>query len=77
MKIVFVTIAYPRESKESNLYSDLMEEFARHGHTVYVVSSIEKRYGQETYLSESNGIKVLRIKTGDEVVENRKRRKRK
>jgi len=66
MKIAFITIAYPRNSSESNLYSDLMEEFAGNGHTVYVICSIEKRYGKETHLiTESNGIKVLRVKTGN------------
>lgn len=65
MNIAFITIAYPRSSSESNLYSDLMEEFVENGHEVYVVCSIEKRYGKESFLTESNGIKVLRIKTGD------------
>jgi len=63
MKIIFITIAYPRYSSESNLYSDLMEEFVENGHEVYVVCSIEKRYGKESFLTESNGIKVLRVKT--------------
>ena len=65
MNIIFVTIAYPRTSSESNLYTDLMEEFAEHGHRVYVVCSIEKRFEKTTHLTETNGIQVLRVQTGD------------
>jgi len=65
VKIIFVTIAYPRTSSEFNLYTDLMEEFAEHGHEVYVVCSIEKRFGQATNLTQANGIKVLRVQTGN------------
>ena len=65
MNVIFVTIAYPRTSAESNLNTDLMDEFAEHGHRVYVVCSIEKRFGKATHLTETNGIKVLRVKTGD------------
>ena len=65
MNVIFVTIAYPRTSSESNLYTDLMGEFAEHGHRVYVVCSIEKRFGKPTHLTETNGIQVLRVQTGN------------
>jgi len=42
-----------------------MEEFVEHGHKVYVVCSSEKRFGLGTILTESNGIKVLRVETGN------------
>jgi len=65
MNIFFITIAYPRTSEESNLYSDLMEEFADHGHKVYVACSIEKRYQHETHVTAMGNITVLRVKTGN------------
>ena len=65
MNIIFVTIAYPRHSSESNLYTDLMDEFTSNGHQVYVACSSEKRYGKETHLTEEKGIQVLRVKTGN------------
>lgn len=65
MNVIFITIAYPRTSEESNLYSELMDEFAEHGHNVYVACSIEKRFNTTTNLAQSNGISVLRIKTGN------------
>lgn len=65
MNVIFISIAYPKTATESNLYTDLMDEFVEHGHKVYVVCSNEKRFGKGTYLSESNGITVLRVKTGN------------
>jgi len=65
MNVIFVTIAFPRSDSESNLYTDLMEEFAEHGHKVHVVCASEKRFSLGTILSESNGIKVLRVETGN------------
>jgi len=65
VNIIFLTIAYPRSAAESNLYSDLMDEFAEHGHQVYVASAAEKRFGQGTSLTDSNGMKILRVQTGN------------
>ena len=42
-----------------------MLEFAEHGHEVFVVSSIEKRFNKDTKLEATNGIKLLRIQTGN------------
>lgn len=42
-----------------------MEEFSEHGHKVYVVCSSEKRFALGTILTESNGIQVLRVETGN------------
>lgn len=65
MNIIFISIAYPKTSEESNLYSDLMEEFAKNGHNVYVVCSIEKRFNKNTHLIAQDRINVLRVRTGD------------
>jgi glycosyltransferase involved in cell wall biosynthesis len=40
-----------------------MEEFSANGHNVFVVCSRERRYGKKSELEESQGIKVLRLKT--------------
>ena len=60
MNILFLTLAYPTDEKENNLYTDLMEEFVRNGHEVHVVCQREKRFGKET-----EWIQVLRVKTGN------------
>lgn len=65
MNIIFVTIAYPNSLADSNLYSDLMGEFSLHGHNIYVVCSLEKRFKKDIFIEESNGIKILRVRTGN------------
>jgi glycosyltransferase involved in cell wall biosynthesis len=57
-------IYFPKN--DSNLYTDLVEEFKNKGHDVYVAAILEKKYGESTYIKEEkNGLKVLRIKSGN------------
>lgn len=65
MKILFLTLAYPFEENESNLYTDLMQEFVYNGHEVHVVCQIERRSGKNTEWTEHRNIPVLRVKTGN------------
>ncbi len=60
MKILFATIAWPAKG-ERNLYSDLMDEFVRDGHIVYVLCADEKI--QVTTSGIENGINILRVNT--------------
>lgn len=64
MNVLFMTIAYPRAG-DHNIYSDLMQEFERNGHEVYIACSSEKRNGQQTALNEEKGKNVLRIRIGN------------
>lgn len=63
MKILFISIAWPSQG-ERNLYSDLIEEFIRWGHKVYVVGTYESAEKKVPILSEENNISVLRINSG-------------
>ena len=63
MNILFVTIAWPSPG-EKNLYSDLMDEFVRKGHKVYVVGAQDLDGNQKYFRTVDNGIDVLRINTG-------------
>ena len=65
MNILFLTIAWPQKQDEHNLYTDLLEYFARQGHNVVVVCSSESRYGKETRIAEERGMKVLYVRTGN------------
>lgn len=60
MNILFLTIAWPKH--DYNLYTDLMEEFVKDGHQVYVAAANERRHNTNTYLTTLNGIQVLHIK---------------
>ena len=64
MNILFMTIAYPK-TDEQNLYSDLMREFVRRGHRLYVACTSERHNEQETKLTVENGSSILRVRTGN------------
>lgn len=64
MKVLFLMISFSKN--DSNLYTDLAEEFKDKGHDVYVATILEKKYGGSTCIEEErNGLKVLRIKSGN------------
>lgn len=64
MNVLFMTIAYPKAG-EHNIYVDLMQEFERNGHQVYIACSNERRNGQKTTMSMEDGKNVIRIRIGN------------
>lgn len=48
--ILFLSLIDFESLSERNIYTDLLREFLRHHHKVYVVSPMEKRKGKETCL---------------------------
>ncbi len=64
MNVLFLTIsAMPHLSKHS-ISVDLIHEFIRNGHKVYVVCSLDRGNFQNTDLVEEAGATVLRVKIG-------------
>lgn len=43
MKIIFLTLVKIRDKNQTDIYSSLMREFAKHGHAIYIVSPVERR----------------------------------
>ena len=65
MKVLFLSIsAIPRVDGHS-ISLDLLHEFQRNGHEVYIVAGLQKRENTETYLAEEAGCKILRVKIGN------------
>lgn len=62
MNILFLTLVF---SESRGIYTDLMKEMKARGNEVYVVTPIEKKYGQETSLTDIDGLNVLKVKTGN------------
>ena len=63
MNILFLTISRINDLEIRSIYNDLMREFIRNGHTMYIVSPSERRFCQSTGIVESKGAKVLKVKT--------------
>ena len=65
MNVLFLMISFPDIKKDSNLYSDLTEEFEKNGHNIYVATLLEKKYNQNTYLERVKELHILRVRAGD------------
>lgn len=63
MKVLFLTMVQVPEITGRGIYNDLLRKFRREGHNVYVVYPRERRNGQKTELTESEGVYVLGVKT--------------
>ena len=65
MNVLFLMISFPDINKDSNLYSDLVEEFRNNGHQVYVAALLEKKQNQNTYLENVENLNILRVRAGN------------
>lgn len=65
MNILFLTLLDFESIEENNIYTDLLREFSKHGHSIYVISPIERRRGQNTHLIENNHSIILKLKSGN------------
>lgn len=65
MNVLFLMILFPDINKDSNLYSDLVEEFRNNGHQVYVATLLEKKQNQNTYLENVKNLSILRVRAGN------------
>jgi hypothetical protein len=63
MNVLFLTISSFNNINDRGIYSDLMRKIQKEGHSVYVVSPIERRYKQYTNLLNENNCQILRVRT--------------
>lgn len=65
MNILFLTMYNIKSVYSSGIYEDLMREFIKNNHKVFIATPIEKRFGEETNIVEEDNCRILRIKTGN------------
>jgi glycosyltransferase involved in cell wall biosynthesis len=65
VKVLFLMISFPDINKDSNLHSDLAEEFRNNGHQVYVATLLEKKHKQNTSLEKVKNLSILRVRAGN------------
>lgn len=63
MNIIFITLSNINSIKDRGIYADLMRKFRDEGHQVHIVSPIERRYGQDTHVIDTDGVRILKVKT--------------
>ena len=62
MNVLFLSLLDFADIDESNIYTDLLREFKKHGHNLYIVSPVERRKGQKTTQITSDGVRILKPK---------------
>ncbi len=65
MNILFLTLLEFESIKERNLYADLLREFEKNGHRIFVVSPIERKHKQKTHIVNDENATILRLKIGN------------
>ena len=65
MNVLFLTLSKINNIHERGIYTDLLREFVKNGHKIYVISPIEKREGKCTHTIEERNAVVLRLRTGN------------
>lgn len=65
MNVLFLTLIDFSTLDESGIYTDLLREFIKDNHKVYVISPTEKRKEQPTRLIEDDGYKILKLQIGN------------
>lgn len=65
MNVLFLTIAGFDSIYQSAIYPDLLREFMKKGHAIYVISPLEKRYGCETEIKHEENCHILKVKVGN------------
>lgn len=63
MNIIFLTLSRIKDINDRGLYTDLMREFVKNGHQVYIVVPVERRFHLPTRVVESHGAKILQVRT--------------
>ena len=63
MNVLFLTLLDFESLDDSNLYTDLLREFTRQGHSVYVITPLERRQQKKTYIVSGSNSEVLHLKT--------------
>lgn len=65
MKILFLTLLDFSTIDENGIYTDLMREFVKDGHDLYIISPTEKRKNELTKLIENGKTNILKFQIGN------------
>lgn len=65
MNIIFLTLADFNSLSDSNIYTDLLREFVKSGHSVYAISPVERRKRESTHFVREKNATILKLKIGN------------
>lgn len=65
MKVLFLTLLDFKSITEHNIYTDLLREFVKNGHSVYAISPVEKRFNENTRIIKEGQSTILKLRIGN------------
>ncbi|MDF2544132.1 MAG: glycosyltransferase WbuB [Herbinix sp.] len=65
MNILFITLYDIRDIDNNGIYEDLLREFSKNKHNVYMVSPSERRNGEKTHIIDKQNCCILKVRTGN------------
>lgn len=65
MRVLFLTLLDFSSPEERGIYTDLMREFVRNGHLVYIISPTERRKRRPTEVIDRGGYLILKLRIGN------------
>lgn len=65
LNILFLTLLDFDSVEEKGIYPDLMREFAKNGHNLYIISPVERRRNRKTELIKQDNVTILKLKIGN------------
>lgn len=65
MNILFLTLYRIEDIHNRGIYEDLLREFMKQGHNVYIVSPTERRFREKTHQKTEAHCHLLMVKTGN------------
>ena len=65
MNVLFLTLLDFISVDVNNIYTDLMREFVKDGHNIYIISPTEKRKNEPTRLIDNDKVKILKLQIGN------------
>ncbi len=65
MNVLFLTLLEFETLRDRNLYTDLLREFEKQGHNLYVISPVERKHKCKTHIVNEGNTTILRLKIGN------------
>lgn len=65
MNVLFLTLIDYNSLQEKDIYTDLLREFVKKGHRVYMISPVERRRGRDTHIIREPHATILKLKIGN------------
>ena len=64
MNVLFLSLGKIFSVRNRGIYSDLLREFIKNGHSIYILSPVEQMNKAENPIIQEPGAKIVKVKTG-------------